>query len=418
MFCAVLAISLMASIPSYAFASDKKSTELDNMTGYHSTYANTSDDDSSIRILNEGEFFTYRPIQIKEIHKKADVNYNVLSGFGNILYQKSIIIDDVENSLLCTFEDLDQSLNIVQSKCNKILDILSNKYHVDKLDNNNWKEYQILIDNYSSDPESNKMYEEHGELLKQYYSLQAFLQIYEDSFINKEVLDFINIANQKLKDKSISKIVLDDLKGHLPYTDPIVKDNQKTLELVQSDNSNKPQCRQIMGLKNLTAANNYALAYAEHPNPNYRFFNNGDCTNFVSQICYTGGVPMSNSWYYTGWGLSPNTKTWTVAHEFANYWKPRWYTGLTKDHFYKWSEQLYTKGGSVIGMDTAGNKRYHHLAYVTKRANNKKTKFGRTFYDFYICQHSSNYQSWASDNKGTANGWLNQPDGTIFAIFS
>jgi hypothetical protein len=147
-----------------------------------------------------------------------------------------------------------------------------------------------------------------------------------------------------------------------------------------SARTRKNSPNQISGLTNITAANNYALTYAESPNIKYGFYENGDCTNFVSQICKEGGVLENDRWHSTYYPIvAVPTNTWTVAHEFANYWKPRWYTGLTTGHYLDFSAQLYTKGGSVIGMDTAGNKVYHHLAYVTQRANNKKLNLEEHF---------------------------------------
>lgn len=417
LICFILTLSLLGSIPFFASASQRTVYDkAKDITDYHDSLISDSGEQNSICLLTEGQYVTTQPIQLVDTNNKADVNYNVLSGFGSILYQKSIVIDGVENPLLCTFEDPEDSLQLTKTKCSSILNILSNKYSLDELDESNWKDYQKAIDNYSSDPDANEMYKKQGNLLKQFQSLEAVLYIYEDTFLDNAVLDFVSLANTKLSDHTISKIVLDNLLGYLPYTDPLVKKNQKSLV---SARTRKISPNQISGLTNITAANNYALTYAESPNIKYGFYENGDCTNFVSQICKEGGVLENDRWHSTYYPIvAVPTNTWTVAHEFANYWKPRWYTGLTTGHYLDFSAQLYTKGGSVIGMDTAGNKVYHHLAYVTQRANNKKTKFGRTFYDFYICQHSSNYKSWASDNKGTANGWVNAPDGTIFAIFS
>lgn len=71
--------------------------------------------------------------------------------------------------------------------------------------------------------------------------------------------------------------------------------------------------------------------YTITPNPNYADYTDygGDCTNFVSQVLYAGGMPMTaakenpttNDWYYYGpnWGLE-RTATWTDAHAFRQYW--------------------------------------------------------------------------------------------------
>lgn len=76
----------------------------------------------------------------------------------------------------------------------------------------------------------------------------------------------------------------------------------------------------------------YALTYALHPNPEYRYFplignSSGDCANFISQCLKAGGAPMdfnpSASWWYNNQGTK-DTKddswslSWTVAHSL--YW--------------------------------------------------------------------------------------------------
>lgn len=420
LICSILALSFFVSVPLAASANqDPNFNDKKDSAVHDSSMNDENEDQNSIALLKEGKYCTTQPIQVIEAHKKADANYNLLSGFGDILYQKSIVIDGVENSLLFTFENPNESLKLAKTKCDTILKILAKKYSLDELNNDNWKEYRTAIDYYMSDPDSNKMYDEQGSLLKQFQSLEAFLDTYENSILNNEVIDFVSLANTKLRNHTISKIVLDDMIGHLPDTDSLVKKKQNSLTSTRTNEPGKISPNQISGLTNITAANEYALQYAESPNSEYIYYNRGDCTNFVSQICKEGGVPQDGYWhsnyFYTG---AIPTKAWTVASEFAKYWKPRWYTGLTKEHFLDFSKQLYTKGGSVIGMDTSGNKVYHHLAYVTQRANNQKTRYGRTFYDFFITQHSDDYACWASDNSGRAKGWLSQPDGTIYAIFS
>ena len=52
----------------------------------------------------------------------------------------------------------------------------------------------------------------------------------------------------------------------------------------------------------------YALKYAKNPNPSYRFYENGDCTNFVSQAIKAGGIK------YDYYGSQPYQK-WTKYSE-------------------------------------------------------------------------------------------------------
>lgn len=69
---------------------------------------------------------------------------------------------------------------------------------------------------------------------------------------------------------------------------------------------------------------NYAVKYAQSPNPSYKYFlvqgdNGGDCTNFISQCLRAGGAPMvfsgKNRWWYT-------SKNWSVSWAVAGslYW--------------------------------------------------------------------------------------------------
>lgn len=129
---------------------------------------------------------------------------------------------------------------------------------------------------------------------------------------------------------------------------------------------------------------------------------------------------MDNEWYFK---MLPNADyhykygpAWIRAAKFGEHWKDRWHAPGTSIN--QFSQQLYSTGGCVIGITNSGEKDYHHLAYVTQRANNKKTVQGRTFYDFYVTQHSPNYSAWASDNKGTAKNWVIANAGTKIGIFS
>ena len=77
---------------------------------------------------------------------------------------------------------------------------------------------------------------------------------------------------------------------------------------------------------NRSDAADYAQDYATSYNPNYPDYNdpngNGDCTNFVSQCVYDGGMPMRIGstdayWYYNSSGRSPS---WAGADYFMRHW--------------------------------------------------------------------------------------------------
>jgi|GEM_PF-1252745 len=101
----------------------------------------------------------------------------------------------------------------------------------------------------------------------------------------------------------------------------------------------------------------YALKYADSPNPDYPNFGDNDCTNFVSQCWAYAGIPTSTDWFctkikkfYTG--------SWTDVEAFANYMEKEGYCYISyssKD----------AKVGDVIQLynDKDG---WHHSAIITE----------------------------------------------------
>jgi hypothetical protein len=84
-------------------------------------------------------------------------------------------------------------------------------------------------------------------------------------------------------------------------------------------------------------AKKYAEDYAQNPNFSYFDFTNygGDCTNFISQVLFHGGLPeakyytakdarldpySNKSWYYDGKDLPYRSTSWTGAHQFRYHW--------------------------------------------------------------------------------------------------
>ena len=73
-----------------------------------------------------------------------------------------------------------------------------------------------------------------------------------------------------------------------------------------------------------TNATNYADTYVFDHNPNFRYFTDRNCTNFVSQCMHAVGVPMTDAWYYHKTFLhiaDSYSLSWTVANELKNYVK-------------------------------------------------------------------------------------------------
>jgi hypothetical protein len=120
---------------------------------------------------------------------------------------------------------------------------------------------------------------------------------------------------------------------------------------------------------NITAACAYAEAFALTPNPKYKNFENigGDCTNFISQILFAGGLKQNNSW-------KPYTMPWIRVEDLYLY--------LTKNKLaiHLPNENSLSRG-CVIQFYTPEIGRYFHNGFITYELQNN---------DFLYCCHSYN----------------------------
>jgi cell wall-associated NlpC family hydrolase len=118
---------------------------------------------------------------------------------------------------------------------------------------------------------------------------------------------------------------------------------------------------------NREAVRRYADTWWDYPNPDYIHFQ-VDCTNFVSQCLYAGGVPMDYTgkrdrgwWYRKQNGKEAWSFSWSVAHSLY------WYLSNPRSVFRARqveSPQLLDIG-DVIFYDWEGNGRFGHSTIVT-----------------------------------------------------
>lgn len=71
-----------------------------------------------------------------------------------------------------------------------------------------------------------------------------------------------------------------------------------------------------------------ALAYLDRywnsKNPSYHYYDNNDCTNFISQCWYAAGIPMTLGWhggkeYIENHPGTANTNSWVDTDAFFEY---------------------------------------------------------------------------------------------------
>jgi hypothetical protein len=108
----------------------------------------------------------------------------------------------------------------------------------------------------------------------------------------------------------------------------------------------------------------YANAYWQHYNPQFKRFND-DCTNFISQCLYAGGMPIEDTgnrntgWWYRGIGQRAIwSYSWAVAHALYHYL-------LNRKGVKRVSSAKELRLGDVICYDWEGDGRWNHNTIVT-----------------------------------------------------
>ncbi len=174
------------------------------------------------------------------------------------------------------------------------------------------------------------------------------------------------------------------------------------------------------------SARNYLNTYTYLPNPNYYdyTYSGGDCTNFISQMLYAGGMsmtarstsPTTAHWYYYGPSIPDRTPTWTGAHFFRQYWGVVNGIGQRKANaMYKYSqnELANTSGnsyanlvsrcelGDVLQFVRSNGTTSHSMAVQRVYIENGVRKVT-------VSQHTANeyYHLTERVSRIPANGWL------------
>lgn len=167
-----------------------------------------------------------------------------------------------------------------------------------------------------------------------------------------------------------------------------------------------------------SAAIAYADKYALNPNwPAYRTMDK-DCSNFVSQCLYAGGLSQNDRWFYglgivAGMGYSTS---WSVADDLKNYLKndlgatklvSKWTkTGYGNSYAYvNNSNNLVGDGREVMFYDWADDGEIDHAALCvgTGFRSNSVTTSAVFDYGDLIDQHSNNRKRvlWHVDDFNT-----------------
>jgi len=140
----------------------------------------------------------------------------------------------------------------------------------------------------------------------------------------------------------------------------------------------------------------YADRWWNSYNPEFITFD-VDCTNYVSQCLFAGGLPMSgkynqhSGWWYAGktWSLS-----WAVAHSL------RWYLASDQNVLQAVEVDRPEKlqPGDVICYDFEGDGRFDHSTFVTE-----KDAYGMPLVNAHTTNSRHRYWSYEDSSAWTEN---------------
>lgn len=304
--------------------------------------------------------------------------------YGDIDAARTIIINGVENPLFCEFVDPSSALNNLKNAESTSLKEIALNYDLEELSSDNWEEYQAA--SYDSGSQT----------------LVDFFDIYENTKKNNEAVEFANsMASTYALDSDLEESDLGQLSFMLPYFSPLAEGYNASTNAGSGISMHAT-------LPNVSAAVSYAERYAWNANTaQYKDFDGTDCTNFVSQILEAGGVSQDS---YTnenyGWwhrvvnGRHEHSISWIRSDTFARYMG----VGYTTNRIMNFSMNIQV--GDAIALDNNSDGDWDHMGFVTYKASRPGSytldNMILTYTDFIIAQHSSNYNSWVSENH---NNW-------------
>jgi len=210
-----------------------------------------------------------------------------------------------------------------------------------------------------------------------------FIDWYENYELNEQLKTY---QNQLKNNVTLSSAELIDLNGLLPIASdaPSTSNNETTSSETNLDSFTteiSPLAVSANGYDNLKARQ-YAYDWAKKRNPTYSTYyaekagcnvaNSScwlkwnDCTNFVSQALYSGGMKFRTGSNYTSndaWQFGPlvPTYTWGGAQNFYNHWSQR--AGVA-------SSITALQTGDAVSADFGADGSIDHTAIITKNTGN------------------------------------------------
>ena len=339
-----------------------------------------------------------------------------LEGVDNISTKQALIIDGVQNNLYCTFDDANAACEDIVNKIPGLLNKVQSEYGLSELTPATVEQYNEKIIEYWQSLIDDGNEDVLGEYSDSHFSWICFKQIFDSYKENDEIVS--NSFGSSMTRSSTSRAAVDEstlqkIGMLLPYTTPLAVQVDQQTQLQKQIST-----RTTVNGFNVENGTAYAKKHATDPNKaDYKYFSNGDCTNFVSQILENGGIKQEvyddenlGWWHKKSTFLFITTHkqslSWVSASTFARYMGRSYPT----TDFSAFSKKV--QPGDFIAMDSTGKGNYHHMGYVTAVGSNV-TQNGITYRNFQVAQHTNNYLAWCDTST---NGWDTGHGSTMYCI--
>lgn len=323
-------------------------------------------------------------VAIKSIYK-PHTPLPLLDGTIGTIAAQTEVTDGISTyTLFVTFTSQEEAMRNIQS--NKALQATRDYYGLPAMDDGNWHEYEDKFHTLSYGPDRPGWFDDEGDDgWNQVCQLEQFFGIYGDKELNDQAID---VAIHSTGVLSENARFLDVLPQYAYFTSEELEEgveipeNASPFGPVASSASPLAVHAALTGF-DIYKANSYALDYALTPNSKYRYFSNGDCTNFASQIMSAAGVNQTNTWYYKGY--YNYSTAWSVAENFVEYIAPSYVTA-SNGAFANTLNPF-----DFIAFDRDNNGTWDHVGFVVGKRRSGST------YDYKVAQHTNNYILWSSD---------------------
>lgn len=229
-----------------------------------------------------------------------------------------------------------------------------------------------------------------------------YKNIYEDAIIKNSLnsyvrmdLNDLSLAAESVETEDFLNTTVEMLQqefSDLTQIDeglPLLEDEQVT---TYSITSYVPSAAVNYALKWAGNENSSSPDYHKH-NPNYIYFSDVDCTNFVSQCLYAGHIPMNgkpadpdpgvenstSKWYYAEFNqvtmLDAYTTSWCRALDFYKYFCKK-----VKNYMYTKKADIIKncKAGDVVQFAHKTTGEIYHSVIITQKGPNTASYCGHT----------------------------------------